>query len=61
MHQQPADATPAVVSLPAEIDITNAGQVYELLMAAAATGAPVVIVDSVIRVRPSVLGWDSLG
>lgn len=45
MHQQSADATPAVVSLPVEIDVTNAGQVYELLMAAAATGAPVVIAD----------------
>lgn len=56
MHQQPADATPAVVSLPAEIDITNAGQVYDRLMAAAATGAPVVIADCTATVFCDVAG-----
>lgn len=56
MHQQPADATPVVVSLPAEIDITNAGQVYELLMAAAATGAPVVIADCTATVFCDAVG-----
>ena len=56
MHQRSADATPAVVSLPAEIDITNAGQVYELLMAAAATGAPVVIADCTATVFCDVAG-----
>jgi anti-anti-sigma factor len=45
MHQQSADGPPVVVSLPVEIDVTNAGQVYDVLIAAAAAGAPVVIVD----------------
>ena len=45
MHQQSVDGPPVVVSLPVEIDVTNAGQVYDVLIAAAAAGAPVVIVD----------------
>jgi len=45
MRQQSASGTPVVVSLPAEIDMTNAGQVYDRLTAAAAGGAPVVIAD----------------
>ena len=45
MHQQSADGPPVVVSLPVEIDVTNAGQVYDVLMAAAAAGGPVIIAD----------------
>jgi anti-sigma B factor antagonist len=45
MRQQSAAATPVVVSLPVEIDVTNADQVYDRLTAAAEAGAPLVIAD----------------
>jgi anti-anti-sigma factor len=45
MPEQQADGQPAVVTLPAEIDLTNAGRARDLLDAAFAAGAPVVIAD----------------
>lgn len=36
---------PAVVVLPAEIDVTNSGQVYEQLVAALAPGVDTIIAD----------------
>lgn len=45
MRQPSAAGTPVVVSLPVEIDVTNADQVYDRLVAAVATGAPLVIAD----------------
>lgn len=44
MAQYGASA-PAVVALPAEIDMTNADQVYDCLDTAARSGAPMVIAD----------------
>ena len=43
-EDMPAPA-PAVVSLPGEIDVTNAGEVLVLLAAAVAPGVTVVIAD----------------
>jgi anti-sigma B factor antagonist len=40
-----APISPAVVSLPAEIDVTNAGEVVALVTAALAPGVTVVIAD----------------
>lgn len=39
------NGAPVIVALPAEIDITNAGQVYDRLSAALASGAPLIIAD----------------
>lgn len=39
------DNVPAIVALPAEIDLTNANDVYERLWRAVASGAPVIIAD----------------
>lgn len=40
-----ADGAPVIVPLPAEVDTANAGQVYDRLSAAVASGACVVIAD----------------
>jgi len=40
-----AQSSPAVVELPVEIDVTNAEQVYEQLIAALAPGVDTVIAD----------------
>ncbi|HEY1626249.1 MAG TPA: STAS domain-containing protein [Streptosporangiaceae bacterium] len=45
MGEQVAEATPVIVVLPDEIDVTNAGQVLAMLAAAFTPGAPVVIAD----------------
>lgn len=45
MPEQHAGGQPAVVTLPAQIDLTNAGRAGDLLDAAFAAGAPVVIAD----------------
>lgn len=45
MSDQAAQAMPVVVRLPAEIDVTNSGQVYDQLVAAAAPGVGLVIAD----------------
>jgi len=45
MSKQLADGAPVIVALPAEIDLSNADQVYDQLYAALASGAPVVIAD----------------
>ena len=45
MTDQIAEATPSVVVLPAEIDVTNSEQAFGLLAAALAPGVPVVIAD----------------
>ena len=44
-HLARAQARPAVVTLPAEIDITNADQIGEALSSAIASGAAIVIAD----------------
>jgi anti-sigma B factor antagonist len=41
----PAHPQPVVVTLPGEIDMTNAGQVRRQLCAALGAGAPVVVAD----------------
>ena len=45
MSKQLADDRPVIVALPAEIDLSNADQVYDQLYAALAAGAAVVIAD----------------
>jgi anti-sigma B factor antagonist len=45
MADQIAEATPAVVVLPAEIDVTNCELAFDLLAAALAPGVPLVIAD----------------
>src|SRR5947209_17774790 len=45
MSEQPADDVPVIVELPAEIDLSNAEQVYDRLAAALVAGAAVVIAD----------------
>ncbi len=45
MSEQLADGTSVIVALPAEIDLSNAEQVYDRLSAALASGAAVVIAD----------------
>ncbi len=45
MADQIAEATPAVVVLPAEIDVTNCELAFGLLAAALAPGVPLVIAD----------------
>jgi anti-sigma B factor antagonist len=35
----------AVIAMPAEIDVTNAGEISQALLAAASHGAPVLIID----------------
>ncbi len=45
MSKPLADDTPVIVALPAEIDLSNADQVYDQLYAALVSGAPVVIAD----------------
>jgi anti-sigma B factor antagonist len=45
MDDQAARIAPVVVVLPAEIDVTNSGQVYEQLVAVLAPGVDTVIAD----------------
>jgi anti-sigma B factor antagonist len=45
MGEQLAEATPVIVVLPAEIDVTNAGEVLDKLAAAFAPGVSLVIAD----------------
>ena len=45
MNEQAARVVPVVVTLPAEIDVTNSGQVYEQLAAVLAPGVDTVIAD----------------
>ena len=45
MSDQLTSSTPVIVALPAEIDLSNAEQVYDQLTAALAGGAAVVIAD----------------
>jgi len=45
MNDQTAQTTPVVVVLPAEIDVTNAQQVHDQIVAALAPGVDVVIAD----------------
>jgi anti-sigma B factor antagonist len=45
MGEQVAEATPVIVVLPAEIDVTNAAQVLAKLAAALAPGVSLVIAD----------------
>jgi anti-sigma B factor antagonist len=45
MNDQAAQVTPVIVVLPAEIDVTNADQVYEHLIAVLAPGVTTVIAD----------------
>jgi anti-sigma B factor antagonist len=45
MGEQVAEATPVIVVLPAEIDVTNAGQVLAKLAAAFTDGVSLVIAD----------------
>ncbi len=45
MTDQIAEATPAVVVLPVEIDVTNSELAFDLLAAALARGVPLVIAD----------------
>jgi anti-sigma B factor antagonist len=45
MDDQAARVVPVVVALPAEIDVTNSGQVYEQLVAVLAPGVDTVIAD----------------
>jgi anti-sigma B factor antagonist len=45
MSEQVSQATPAIVVLPAEIDVTNSDQVLAQLAAALAPGAPLVVAD----------------
>ena len=45
MDDQAARVMPVVVTLPAEIDVTNSGQVYEQLAAVLAPGVDTVVAD----------------
>lgn len=45
MNEPAERVMPAVVELPAEIDVTNSGQVYDELVAALASGGRVVIAN----------------
>jgi hypothetical protein len=45
MSKPLAADTPVIVALPAEINLSNADQVYDQLYAALVSGAPVVIAD----------------
>jgi anti-anti-sigma factor len=45
MREQLAGGAPVIVALPAEIDLSNAEQVYDQLSAALVSGAAVVIAD----------------
>jgi anti-anti-sigma factor len=45
MNEQLAGSTSVIAALPAEIDLSNAEQVYDQLSAALASGAAVVIAD----------------
>lgn len=45
MDDRAARVMPVVVVLPAEIDVTNSGQVYEQLVAALAPGVDAVVAD----------------
>lgn len=45
MNDQTARVMPVVVALPAEIDVTNSGQVHEQLLEAMAPGVDTVIAD----------------
>src|ERR1700742_830907 len=45
MNDKAAQVVPAVVALPAEIDVTNADQVYEQLLAALVPGVSALIAD----------------
>lgn len=45
MSEQVSQATPAIVVLPAEIDVTNSDQVLAQLAATFAPGAPLVVAD----------------
>src|SRR5579859_2836090 len=45
MNDQAARVMPVVVVLPAEIDVTNSGQVYEQLAAVLAPGVDTVVAD----------------
>jgi anti-sigma B factor antagonist len=45
MNDKAARVVPAVVVLPAEIDVTNADQVYEELVAALAPGVDALVAD----------------
>ena len=45
MSEQLTGSTPVMVALPAEIDLSNAEQVYDRLYTALASGAAVVIAD----------------
>ena len=45
MNDRAAQVMPVVVHLPAEIDVTNSGQVYDRLVAAFAPGVEIVIAD----------------
>jgi anti-sigma B factor antagonist len=45
MSEQLTGSTPVIAALPAEIDLSNAEQVYDQLSAALASGAAVVIAD----------------
>src|SRR5690242_19783522 len=56
MRRQSATGAPVVVRLPAEIDMTNAAQVYDRLTAPAAAGAPVVIADCTAMIFCDVAG-----
>jgi anti-sigma B factor antagonist len=45
MSEQRTGSTPVIVALPAEIDLSNAEQVYDQLSAALTSGAATVIAD----------------
>jgi anti-sigma B factor antagonist len=45
MSEQVSQASPAIVVLPAEIDVTNSGQVLAVLTGALTPGVPLVIAD----------------
>jgi anti-sigma B factor antagonist len=45
MSEQVSEATPVIIVLPAEIDVTNCDQVVAQLVAAFAPGVPLVIAD----------------
>lgn len=45
MNDQASRVAPVIVALPAEIDVTNSGQVHDRLVAALAPGVEIVIAD----------------
>jgi anti-sigma B factor antagonist len=45
MNDQASRVAPVIVELPAEIDVTNSGKVYDRLVAALAPGVEIVIAD----------------